>query len=56
MVAGGLPDRRPDHAEAVAEMALAMRAEVARRSDPSGQLLTRKRSQVQTLSRPPTRR
>jgi class 3 adenylate cyclase len=39
MVVGGLPDRRPDHAEAVAEMALAMRAEVARRSDPSGQPL-----------------
>ena len=39
MVAGGLPDPRPDHAEAVAEMALAMRDEVARRTDPSGQPL-----------------
>jgi class 3 adenylate cyclase len=39
MVAGGLPAPRPDHAEAVAEMALAMRDEVARRSDPSGQPL-----------------
>jgi class 3 adenylate cyclase len=39
MVAGGLPDPRPDHAEAVAEMALAIREEVARRSDPSGQPL-----------------
>jgi class 3 adenylate cyclase len=39
MVAGGLPAPRPDHAEAVAEMALAMREEVARRSDPSGEPL-----------------
>jgi class 3 adenylate cyclase len=39
MVAGGLPDPRPDHVEAVAEMALAMREEVARRSDPSGRPL-----------------
>ena len=39
MVAGGLPEPRPDHAQAVAEMALAMREEVARRSDPSGQPL-----------------
>jgi class 3 adenylate cyclase len=39
MVAGGLPDPRPDHAEAVAEMALAMRAEVARRTDPGGRPL-----------------
>jgi class 3 adenylate cyclase len=39
MVAGGLPDPRPDHAEAVAEMALAMRDEVARRRDPSGEPL-----------------
>lgn len=39
MVVGGLPDPRPDHAEAVAEMALAMREEVARRRDPSGQPL-----------------
>jgi class 3 adenylate cyclase len=39
MVAGGLPQPRPDHAQAVAEMALAMQAEVARRTDPSGQPL-----------------
>jgi class 3 adenylate cyclase len=39
MVAGGLPDPRPDHAEAVVEMALAMRDEVARRTDPGGQPL-----------------
>jgi class 3 adenylate cyclase len=39
LVAGGLPEPRPDHAEAVAEMALAMQAEVARRTDPSGQPL-----------------
>jgi class 3 adenylate cyclase len=39
MVAGGLPDPRPDHAEAVAEMALAIRDEVGRRGDPSGQPL-----------------
>jgi class 3 adenylate cyclase len=39
MVAGGLPDPRPDHAEAIAEMALAMQAEVARRTDDSGQPL-----------------
>src|ERR671913_2455788 len=39
MVVGGLPDPRPDHAEAVAEMALAMRKEVVGRSDPSGQPL-----------------
>jgi class 3 adenylate cyclase len=39
MVVGGLPEPRPDHAEAVAEMALAMRAEVGDRSDPSGQPL-----------------
>jgi adenylate cyclase len=31
MVAGGLPEPRPDHAEAVADMALAMRDEAARR-------------------------
>jgi class 3 adenylate cyclase len=36
MVAGGLPDPRPDHAQAIAELALAMQAEVARRTDPSG--------------------
>jgi class 3 adenylate cyclase len=39
MVAGGLPDPRPDHAEAGIEMAMAMRDEVARRSDPGGQPL-----------------
>jgi class 3 adenylate cyclase len=39
MVAGGLPTPRPDHAEAIAEMALAMQAEVARHADPSGQPL-----------------
>jgi class 3 adenylate cyclase len=39
MVAGGLPDPRPDHAEAVIEMAMAMRDEVARRTDPDGQPL-----------------
>ena len=39
MVVGGLPDPRPDHADAVADMALAMRAEVAGRCDPSGQPL-----------------
>jgi class 3 adenylate cyclase len=39
MVAGGLPQPRLDHAEAVAELALAMQAEVARRTDPSGQPL-----------------
>ena len=39
MVAGGLPEPRPDHAEAVAEMALAMQAEVAGHADPSGRPL-----------------
>jgi len=39
MVAGGLPDPRPDHAQAVAEMALAIRDEVARHADPSGRPL-----------------
>jgi adenylate cyclase len=39
MVAGGLPDPRPDHAEAVAEMALAIRDEVASRVDPGGRPL-----------------
>jgi class 3 adenylate cyclase len=39
MVAGGLPEPRPDHAEAVAELALAIHEEIARRSDPSGQPL-----------------
>jgi class 3 adenylate cyclase len=39
MVAGGLPQPRPDHAEVIAEMALGIREEVARRTDPSGQPL-----------------
>jgi class 3 adenylate cyclase len=39
MVVGGLPEPRPDHAEAIAEMALAMRDEVARRSEPGGRPL-----------------
>jgi class 3 adenylate cyclase len=39
MVVGGLPDPRPDHVEAVAEMALAMRAEVTGHVDPGGQPL-----------------
>ncbi|HET6751506.1 MAG TPA: adenylate/guanylate cyclase domain-containing protein [Actinomycetes bacterium] len=39
MVVGGLPEPRPDHAEAVAEMALAMREEVASRDDPGGRPL-----------------
>jgi class 3 adenylate cyclase len=39
MVVGGLPDPRPDHAEAVAEMALAMREEVALHRDPAGRPL-----------------
>jgi class 3 adenylate cyclase len=39
MVVGGLPDPRPDHAQAVAEMALAMRQEVTRHTGPSGRPL-----------------
>jgi class 3 adenylate cyclase len=39
MVVGGLPDRRPDHAQAVAELALAMRDEVARHAGPGGRPL-----------------
>ena len=39
MVAGGLPQPRPDHAQAVAEMALAVREEVGRHLDPGGQPL-----------------
>jgi adenylate cyclase len=39
MVAGGLPEPRPDHAEAVADLALAMRDEVAHHHDASGQPL-----------------
>lgn len=36
MVAGGLPDPRPDHAAAVADMALALRRAVSERVDPAG--------------------
>ena len=39
MAVGGLPEPRPDHAEAVAEMALAVREEVPRHRDPAGQPL-----------------
>jgi adenylate cyclase len=39
MVAGGLPVPRPDHAQAVAEMALAVREETGRRRDPAGRPL-----------------
>jgi class 3 adenylate cyclase len=39
MVAGGLPTPRPDHAEAVAEMALALREEAGRHLDPAGRPL-----------------
>src|SRR4029453_17664933 len=39
MVAGGLPEPCPDHAEAVAEMALALREEAARHLDPAGRPL-----------------
>jgi class 3 adenylate cyclase len=39
MVAGGLPEPRPDHAQAVAEMALALREEVPRHRDPDGRPL-----------------
>jgi class 3 adenylate cyclase len=39
MAVGGLPEPRPDHARAVAEMALALREETARHRDPSGQPL-----------------
>jgi class 3 adenylate cyclase len=39
MAVGGLPQPRPDHAEAVAEMALAVREEVARHLDPGGRAL-----------------
>ena len=39
MAAGGLPQPRPDHAQAVAEMALAVREEVGRHRDPGGQPL-----------------
>ena len=39
MVVGGLPEPRPDHARAVAEMALAVREEVPRHLDPGGRPL-----------------
>jgi len=39
MVAGGLPKPRPDHAQAVAQMALALREEVVRHLDPAGRPL-----------------
>jgi class 3 adenylate cyclase len=39
MVVGGLPNPRPDHAQAVADMALDVRAEVARHTDPTGEPL-----------------
>ena len=39
MVAGGLPSPREDHAEAIADMALEMRAEAARSAEVSGQAL-----------------
>jgi class 3 adenylate cyclase len=39
MVAGGLPNPRPDHAEAVAEMAMAVRETAGRHRDPAGRPL-----------------
>ena len=39
MVAGGLPEPRPDHAQAVADLALSMQMEMARRIDTGGQPL-----------------
>ena len=39
MAVGGLPEPRSDHAEAVAEMALAVREEVGRHLDPAGRPL-----------------
>jgi class 3 adenylate cyclase len=39
LVVGGLPQPRPDHAQAVADMALAIRAEVPRHRDPAGRPL-----------------
>jgi class 3 adenylate cyclase len=39
MVVGGLPEPRPGHARAVAEMALALREEVGRHLDPAGRPL-----------------
>jgi len=40
MVVGGLPEPHPDHAQAVAEMALALREEVVRHLDAAGRPLT----------------
>ena len=40
MAVRGLPEPRPDHAQAVAEMALALREEVVRHLDPAGRPLT----------------
>ncbi len=40
MVAAGIPDPRPDHAEAIADMALEIQAETAGRSDPEGEPLS----------------
>jgi class 3 adenylate cyclase len=39
MAVGGLPEPRPDHARAVADMALDLRLEVARHLDPGGEPL-----------------
>jgi class 3 adenylate cyclase len=39
MVAAGIPDPRPDHAEAIADMALEIQEEMAGRTDPEGELL-----------------
>jgi class 3 adenylate cyclase len=39
MAAGGLPEPMADHPRAVADLALAMQVEVARRADPTGQPL-----------------
>jgi adenylate cyclase len=40
MIVGGLPTPRPDHAEAVAEMALDMQAAITRFADPQGRPLS----------------
>jgi adenylate cyclase len=40
MIVGGLPTPRPDHAEAVAEMALDMQAAITRFTDPQGSPLS----------------
>lgn len=39
MIVGGLPEPRPDHAEAVADLALALHAEMARHRTPAGEPL-----------------